>query len=223
MIDNNCENFNDKIARAKDRVHFILGKQHAGSSFYRKFLLKKSTGKSKTLSTVPIEIRNDQSYEESQVFETFIKYNSTEGKVCESSVEKRGSNLAFTYVHKMTLEKHGQRYQKKRAISAADYIELEQSKLPEMKTLVATRLVTIDQGLYIIIDYYPEVDGQPMICIIQINEEEHRKSGAGRINLPPYLEVDKDITDVEAFWPRTMASLTYKQSDFKDMKPSPKK
>ena len=115
---------------------------------------------------MPIEIRNDQSYEESQVFETFIKYNSTEGKVCESSVEKRGSNLAFTYVHKMTLEKHGQRYQKKRAISAADYIELEQSKLPEMKTLVATRLVTIDQGLYIIIDYYPEVDGQPMICII---------------------------------------------------------
>ena len=49
-----------------------------------------------------------------------------------------------------------------------------------------------------------------MICIIQINEEEHRKSGAGRINLPPYLEVDRDITDVDAFWPINMASLTYK-------------
>ena len=205
MIDNNCDDFNVKIARAKDRVHYILGKQHAGSSFYKKFLLKKSTIKQKTLSTVPIEIRNDQAFEESQVIETFIKYNSTEGKVCESSVEKRGSNLAFTYVHKVTIEKHGQRYQKKRAISAADYIELEQSKLSDMKTLVATRLVTIDQGLYIIIDYYPEIDGQPMICIIQINEEEHRRSGAGRINLPPYLHVDRDITDVEAFQPKTMA------------------
>ena len=49
-----------------------------------------------------------------------------------------------------------------------------------------------------------------MICIIQINEEEHRKSGAGRINLPPYLEIDKDITDVEGFQPKTMAMLTYK-------------
>ena len=166
MIDNNCENFNEKITRAKDRVHYILGKSNAGSSFYRKFLLKKTSSKQKTLSTVPIEIRSEQAFEESQSFETFIKYNSPEGKVIESSVEKRGSNLAFTYVHKMTLEKHGQRYQKKRAISAADYIELEQSKLPEMKTLRATRLVTIDQGLYIIIDYYPEVDGQPMVCII---------------------------------------------------------
>ena len=166
MIDNNCDDFNAKIARAKDRVHFILGKSQAGSSFYRKFLLKKSTSKSKTTSTVPIELGRDQAFEESQVIETYIKYSTTEGKVIEASVEKRGSNLAFTYTHKMTLEKHGQRYQKKKAISAADYIDLEQTKLPEMRTLVATRLVTIDQGLYIIIDYYPEVDGQPMICII---------------------------------------------------------
>ena len=110
MIDNNCDDFNAKIARAKDRVHFILGKSQAGSSFYRKFLLKKSTSKSKTTSTVPIELGRDQAFEESQVIETYIKYSTTEGKVIEASVEKRGSNLAFTYTHKMTLEKHGQRY-----------------------------------------------------------------------------------------------------------------
>ena len=88
-------------------------------------MLKKSAIKSKTLSTVPIQIGTDQAFEEIKSFETFIKYNSTEGKVCESSIEKRGSNLSFSYVHKITLEKHGQRYQKKKAISAADYIELE--------------------------------------------------------------------------------------------------
>ena len=65
MIDNNCENFNEKITRAKDRVHYILGKANAGSSFYRKFLLKKSSSKQKTLSTVPIEIRSEQAFEES--------------------------------------------------------------------------------------------------------------------------------------------------------------
>ena len=107
MIDNNCADFNAKITKAKDRVHFILGKSQAGSSFYRKFLLKKSTGKLKTTSTVPIELGKEQAFEESQVIETYIKYHTTEGKVIESSVEKRGSNLAFTYTHKVTLEKHG--------------------------------------------------------------------------------------------------------------------
>lgn len=75
----------------------------------------------------------------------------------------------------MTLEKNGQRYAKKKAISAADYIDLEQTKLPDMKTLTGTRIVTIDKNLYIIIDYYPEVDSQPMICIIQINEEDQKQ------------------------------------------------
>ena len=125
MIDNNCENFDAKIAKTKDYVHHILGKNTAGSSFYKKFLLKKSTSKNKSSTTVPIELPPGQAFEESQIIETFIKYSSVEGKVIESSVEKRGSNLAFTYTHKMTLEKLGQRYQKKKAISAADYIDLE--------------------------------------------------------------------------------------------------
>ena len=59
MIDNNCDDFNAKIARAKDRVHFILGKSQAGSSFYKKFLLRKSTKRAKTTTTVPIELGID--------------------------------------------------------------------------------------------------------------------------------------------------------------------
>merc|ERR1712032_170021 len=141
------------IAKTKNYVHHILGKKSAGSNFYKKFLLKKATSKNKTSTTVPIEIPQGQAFEESQIIETFIKYSSGEGKVIDSSVEKRGSNLAFTYTHKMTLEKNGQRYQKKKAISAADYIDLEQTKLPDQKTLTGTRIVTIDCDLYIIIDY----------------------------------------------------------------------
>ena len=59
--------------------------------------------------------------------------------------------------------------------------------------------MTIDNGLYIIIDYYPEIDGQPMICIIQINEESHKRTEAGRVKLPSYIQVDRDITDLEEF------------------------
>ena len=118
----------------------------------------------------------------------------------------------------MTLEKLGQRYAKKKAISAADYIELEQTKLPEQKTLTGTRICTLDDDLYIIIDYYPEIDGQPMICIIQINEENHQKAGGGRIKLPDYIQIEKEITDVPQYSPITMSQVNYKAVDYEEKK-----
>lgn len=50
-----------------------------------------------------------------------------------------------------------------------------------------------------IIDYYPEIEGQPLICVIQIDEEEHRKAGEKRVKLPSYLNIDRDITDLLEF------------------------
>lgn len=39
---------------------------------------------------VPVEFAPGQSFEESQVYETFIKFATSEGKVIESSIEKKG-------------------------------------------------------------------------------------------------------------------------------------
>ena len=38
-----------------------------------------------------------------------------------------------------------------------------------------------------------------MICIIQINEESHKRTEAGRVKLPSYIQVESDITDLEEF------------------------
>jgi hypothetical protein len=38
-----------------------------------------------------------------------------------------------------------------------------------------------------------------MICIIKVDEEEHRKQGNLRIKLPSYLLIDQDITDLDEF------------------------
>jgi hypothetical protein len=89
IIDNQVEDFNKKISRAKEAVQHVLG-HTAGQSFYRKFLLKKSTSRSNLGTTVPIELAAGQSFEESQVYETFIKFATSEGKVIESSIEKKG-------------------------------------------------------------------------------------------------------------------------------------
>jgi hypothetical protein len=69
-------------------VQRFLGHK-AGQSFYRKFLLKKSESR-QLRSSIPIDIAAGQSFEESQVFETFIRFASNEGKVLESSIEKKG-------------------------------------------------------------------------------------------------------------------------------------
>ena len=50
-----------------------------------------------------------------------------------------------------------------------------------------------------IIDYYPDIEGQPVTCIVQINEQEHRQKGDARVKLPSYLTIDRDITDLEEF------------------------
>lgn len=104
MLDNKNIDFNEKIARAKDRVQMILGRQ-TGNSFYKKFLLKKGTPAKGT--TIPIELEENQHFEESVVIETFINYKTSEGRVIESSIEKKGSNRSFTYTHKILLEKSG--------------------------------------------------------------------------------------------------------------------
>ena len=80
-------------------MHEIIGLKR-GAQFYRKFLLKKAP-KNVLLSTiVPVQFGENQ-FEESQVIETFIRYKSSEGSVTSSSIEKKGSNKAFTYTHKI--------------------------------------------------------------------------------------------------------------------------
>ena len=130
-------------------------------------------------------------------------------RVIEASVEKKGNNKAFTYTHKLELEKAGQKMLQKRAISAAEYIDIETNRRDDMKTLRSTRICTMDQCMYMIIDWYDQVDGQPLTCIVQVNQEELRNSGA-RIKLPSYLQIAKDISDLEEFKPRSLARADYK-------------
>lgn len=188
MIDNSVNDFQQKINNAKTQIQHILG-HSTGSNFYKKYLLNKCDGsKEKTLTNIPIKFGLNQIFEESSLDETFIKYSSTEGKVISASIEKKGSNLSYAYTLKATIQKGDQRINKKKVISASEYIELMQNKIQDMQTLHCNRVCTIDQGLYMIIDYYPQVDGEPVICIIQVNAEELKKTGK-RVSLPKYLNI----------------------------------
>ena len=159
------------------------------------------------LTTVPINLPEGQHYEESEVTETFISFRTSEGKVIEASVEKKGHNQAFAYTLKVALEKRKTVINKRKKISAAEYIELKQDKLPGVEELNCQRICTMEEGLYMIIDYYPRVRNKPMICIIQLDEAQLVEKNA-RIQLPDYLNVEKEITDVPEFQPRGLAKIT---------------
>ena len=75
------------------------------------------------MTTVPINLPEDQHYEESEVTETFINFRTSEGKVMEASVEKKGHDQAFAYTLKVALEKRKTVINKRKKISAAEYIE----------------------------------------------------------------------------------------------------
>lgn len=63
-----------------------------------------------------------------------------------------------------------------------------------------------------IFDYYEHVDGQPLTCIIQIDEEQH-KFNSKRVALPDYVDIAKDITDLDEYAQHTFSSLDYKMSE----------
>jgi len=160
-----CENFKDKIQKTKEAVLDVLGKS-AGTHFHKKFLLKKD--KQADSSAVPLDLSKikQDCCEEIQITETFIDYTTTEGKVISCSVEKKGSKRSFAYTHKCTIFKNGQQVLKKKNISAAEYFQYKSNAIKGTKQLRSKRVCIIDNGMYIIVDYFPEIDGQPLIAII---------------------------------------------------------
>ena len=63
----------------------------------------------------------------------------------------------------------------------------------------------MENGLYMIIDYYPKVENQPMICVVQLDEEKIQQQNQ-QIQLPSYLDVDKEITDLPEFQAKALAA-----------------
>ena len=62
------------------------------TSFYKKYLLMKESQRTMALTMVSIKLPEGQHFEESEVTETFISFKTTEGRVVEASIEKKGSN-----------------------------------------------------------------------------------------------------------------------------------
>jgi len=118
IVDNNCVDFNAKIKRCQQHCQQVLGIT-SGTSFYKKYLLVK-----KNLANgfaFPVDFGNHLRHEVLQTIETWLK--PQDKNEVERSIEKKGSNKAYTYTLKSTIDDKGQKQLKKKAISSAEYVE----------------------------------------------------------------------------------------------------
>lgn len=208
-IDNSHpDGFKGKMAMAKQQVQRILGKGY-GRTFYQKHLLKKnSNGKVQKKSgdernqardALPIDLPPNQQYELSEVTEIFIDYNHNDGELKEASIEKRGINDTFTYALKLQIEKNGQLIKKKRNISATEFVALRAHKKEGMSELNSQRIYLQEDDVNIIIDYYPDVEDQPVLAVFLVNSElltSENDAVRRSVKLPDYLKIDREVTNV---------------------------
>jgi hypothetical protein len=143
----------------------VLGKS-AGAYFHKKFLLRKDKKADNRVLPIDLSSVKHSAFEEIFVTEFLIDYKSEEGEVIRSSVEKRGSKNSFTYTLNVKLRKKGQVVEKKKSISPTEYIAYKPMISKGTVPLRSKRVCIIDNGVYIIINFFQEVDGEPMLGII---------------------------------------------------------
>jgi hypothetical protein len=188
----------------------------SGTQFYKKFLLKKTHtthqngGAFFGQNSIPIDFDRESNYEQVENFETWLKISDRSVKEC--TVEKRGANRCFTYTHKRTIKNGNEVQLKKKCISAAEYIQISDNLDPTRDQLASKRVCIIEDGIYMVFDFYEKIDGQPLTCIIQIDEAV-QQANQKRINLPKWINIYKDITDIPEYQPSTFALKDYKMEE----------
>jgi hypothetical protein len=209
LIDNtSSKTFKQKINQAKEAVHDILSLP-VGANFFKKFILKQQVNKDMGVkSKVPIDFSNIPEYEVHEIFEDFINYQSKREVVKHSSVQKKGKNDSYTYTHEIVIEKNGKLLNKKRNISAYEYFDLLALKCQDRVTIQKTRVCGAIGDIYFIVDYFDTIDGQPILLILQVNEEVTEKGD--RINIPEVFKIHREVTDQIEYSNYFMSQEDYK-------------
>ena len=129
IIDNQVANFQAKIDKCVSAVNKYIGVP-VPTSYYKKFLIREQ-GHFEVRAPRKVRV------EYFQIEEVFL---ISKDDMLENFIRKTGKNDVFAYSHEMRSFKDEQRIEKKRQISAREYIEMfEQSRDTKRKILKKTR------------------------------------------------------------------------------------
>ena len=213
IIENREGGFKEKIRKTKEAAFDVLGTKGA-TKFDRKYILRKNID-----GEYPIDLNRLPNSRTIDIYETFIEYQTPLGEVVWCCVEHRKSEAAGpkyslaenissdTYTLKVRMLSNGELLSTKRALILTEYQRYLSQVKSGTNTLHRKRVLVDEnkrQNQEIMLDYYPEIDGQPLLAIF--------KKGPGENDsqlIPDYLSVLRDITDERQYSSKIMSKDAY--------------
>ena len=131
------------------------------TSLTRKYLLASDR------SNPEINVPNGVKKETFQLEETFLNTQVGDANI----LRKVGKNDAFTYSHEMRYEINGEKIQKKRQITAREYIELCENTDATKSKIMKTRQCFIYERQYFMVETFLNLENNPSILRVESTSE----------------------------------------------------
>ena len=190
VIDNSTD-FDGKIQRVLNEIFSMLG-EPVPTEVERKFLIKKPN--EDILKSVPL-------LERTNIVQTYLISNE-EG--AERRIRQRGTKengYAFYYTEKQNQDR-GKRIEREKKISERQYIELLSEADTTKHQILKSRYCFLHKNQYFELDTYP-FDNQNAILEIEL------KNIDDEIELPPFIDVIKEVTDDIAYRNSSIADRSF--------------
>ncbi len=172
-IIDNANDFADKMKRVLQAVCRVTGIPEP-VEVERKYLVKAAP------DVLPVK------HEEVEIEQSYLMT----GDGSEARVRRRGQRGSYTYTHTIKRpQKSGQRVEIERSLSGREYVGLLSQRDPMRKTVRKKRTCFLWNGLYLELDRF--IEPRPGLILLEVELDDE----ATKITLPPWLEIDRDVTD----------------------------
>lgn len=191
IIKNKKKGFKIKIDYCLTKTLSLIGMPQP-TSMTKKYLLvvDKNAPELHQIASIKIEVF--------QVEQTFLKTS-----VGESILHKVGKNDSFTYSHEMRYDIKGENIQKKRQITAREYIQLLESRDDNKRQVKKLKQCFIYENYYYIVETFKNIEPCPSILRVDSTIQSTKKK------LPPFLTILREVTGEKDYETWYMANKNY--------------
>lgn len=188
VIDNSTD-FQEKVQRVVAAVCNVVG-MPAPQKVDRKFLLARGTQP----KSLPVH------FQELEIDQTYL----TSPAGAKARIQRRGERGSYVYTHKMKrTTTDGKRVEVEYPLSGREYIAMLAESDPRRTTLKKIRRVFLWKNHYFEWDTYLEPERHRHIEMLKVEVP----SLLSPLELPPFLQVESEVTGFESYRGATMSLL----------------
>ena len=197
IIQNGVNSFQEKIDQTMSSVLNFIGLP-SPSAHVKKFLLVTD------MNSHDINVPKNIKREFFQLDETFLSTPHNTSPYDVNLLRKIGKNDSFIYSNELRFIQNNEKIQKKKQITAREYIELLETRDSSKKQVRKIRQCFIHERNYYMVESYANIDGCPSILRIETTVEGQK------IVVPDFIQVLRDVTNDQFYDTVNMADINYK-------------